>query len=130
MSKTFKVVGVSTCENGKTKVRFANDLVARFKILNRGNHTNIQLIELSNEMSKAEAVSHLKTTEFASNPLYAEAIQLADEKYNGDSRVRLASKVSNEVSLDSIKAKVIASSEAEAEVEAEAEEAVEVAEAE
>jgi hypothetical protein len=109
-NKTFKVVGVSTCDNGKTKVRFANDLASRCKILNRSNHTNIELIELDTEMSKADAVAYLKTTEFASDPTFAEAIQLADEKYNGDSRVRLAGKVSDEVSLDSIKAKVTAGS--------------------
>ena len=45
-SKTYTVAGVST-SNGKTKVRFANDYVSRFKILNKNGHTNVNLLELS-----------------------------------------------------------------------------------
>ena len=52
-NKTFSVAGVSTL-NGKTKVRFANDFVNRFKILIKNGHTDIELIELGNEMTKAE----------------------------------------------------------------------------
>ena len=52
-TKTFSVAGVST-HNGKTKVRFANDYVGRFKILAKNDHTDIELIELGGEFSKAE----------------------------------------------------------------------------
>jgi hypothetical protein len=52
-TKTFKVAGTSTL-NGVTKVRFAQDYVGRFKILNKNGHTNIELIELGEEMSKAD----------------------------------------------------------------------------
>lgn len=52
-TKTFSVAGVSTL-NGKTKVRFANDFVNRFKILAKNGHTDIELIELGGEFSKAE----------------------------------------------------------------------------
>ena len=51
--KTFEVAGTSTL-NGKTKVRFANDYVGRFKILAKNGHDNIELIELGSEMTKAE----------------------------------------------------------------------------
>lgn len=52
-TKTFKVAGTSTL-NGVTKVRFAQDYVGRFKILNKNGHTNIELIELGEDMTKAE----------------------------------------------------------------------------
>jgi hypothetical protein len=51
--KTFEVAGVSTL-NGKTKVRFANDYVGRFKILIKNGHTDINLIELGEKMTKAD----------------------------------------------------------------------------
>ena len=51
--KTFEVAGVSTL-NGKTKVRFANDYVGRFKILVKNGHDNIELIELGDKYTKAE----------------------------------------------------------------------------
>jgi hypothetical protein len=51
--KTFEVAGTSTL-NGKTKVRFANDYVGRFKILAKNGHDNIELIELGEKMSKAD----------------------------------------------------------------------------
>lgn len=52
-NKTFSVAGVSTL-NGKTKVRFANDFVSRFKILAKNGHQDINLIELGGEFTKAE----------------------------------------------------------------------------
>jgi hypothetical protein len=51
--KTFSVAGTSTL-NGVTKVRFANDYVGRFKILIKNAHTNIELLELGGEFTKAE----------------------------------------------------------------------------
>lgn len=52
-TKTFSVAGVSTL-NGVTKVRFANDYVNRFKILAKNGHTDIELIELGSELTKAD----------------------------------------------------------------------------
>ena len=52
-NKTFEVAGVSTL-NGKTKVRFANDYVGRFKILIKNGHEDINLIELGEKMTKAD----------------------------------------------------------------------------
>ena len=56
----FKVVGVSTL-NGVTKVRFANDFVSRVKILNKQGHTDIDLMELPEALTKAECVKHLNS---------------------------------------------------------------------
>ena len=52
-NKTFNTAGVSTL-NGKTKVRFANDYVGRFKILAKNGHEDINLIELGQDLTKAE----------------------------------------------------------------------------
>ena len=90
----FKVIGVSTL-NGVTKVRFANDMVSRVKILNKGGHKDINLIELTAPLSKADAVKHLKTTDLYVK--FADAINAADHKYNGSATVK--------VSMDSLKAR-------------------------
>jgi hypothetical protein len=59
--KTFTVAGTATNADGTVKVRFANDLVARIKILNKNNCTNINLTELPKAMTKLEALQHLQT---------------------------------------------------------------------
>ena len=51
--KTYTVAGTST-NAGKTKVRFAQDYVSRFKILNKNGHTDIELLELDSAMSKSD----------------------------------------------------------------------------
>ena len=57
---TYTVAGVST-QNGVTKVRFANDLASRVKLLSKGGHSPLELIELPKAMTKAEACQHLLT---------------------------------------------------------------------
>ena len=57
-TKTYSVVGTST-HNGVTKVRFANDYVTRFKVLIKNRHENIELLELDQEMTKADALKVL-----------------------------------------------------------------------
>lgn len=54
----FSVAGVST-QNGVTKVRFANDLVSRYKLLSKGGHDPLELVELPRAMTKAEACQYL-----------------------------------------------------------------------
>jgi hypothetical protein len=106
-NKTFAVAGVSTLK-GVTKVRFANDMT-RVKILAKGGHDNINLITLSNEMTKGDAVKALLGMDsFMSNPTYAEAIRSADSKYNGSVKVK------KEMSMESITARVLEQVEAEA----------------
>lgn len=92
----FKVTGVSTL-NGKTKVRFANDLVSRVKMLVKDGHQDIELLELPEPMSKGDVVKYLKTTDLVNTPRFAEAIANADEKYN---TVKVSKPA---ISLDAIK---------------------------
>lgn len=59
--KTFTVAGTATNADGTAKARFANDLVARVKILNKAGCTNINLVELPRAMTKLEALQHLQS---------------------------------------------------------------------
>lgn len=95
----FKVTGISTF-NGKTKVRFANDLVSRVKMLVKAGHKDINLFELAEPMSKNDIVKYLKTTDLMNTPHFADAIHSADEKYN---TVKVSKK--SEISLEAIKAR-------------------------
>jgi len=97
----FKVTGISTFQ-GKTKVRFANDLVSRVKILVKSGHEDINLIELPNELSKLDCIKHLKSTDLYSNPRFAVAIDAAEEKYTDLGTVKVSK---SELSLDAIKAR-------------------------
>lgn len=60
MEKKFTVAGTAS-QHGITKVRFANDLVSRTKILVKNNCENINLIELPEPMTKLEALKHLES---------------------------------------------------------------------
>jgi hypothetical protein len=57
--KLFSVAGTATNADGTTKARFANDLVARIKILNKSGCTNINLMELPEPMTKLQALQYL-----------------------------------------------------------------------
>ena len=61
--KRFAVAGVSTLD-GKTKIRFANDSM-RVKILAKNGHTDVELVELPREMTKAEIAQYLVEIDFA-----------------------------------------------------------------
>ena len=78
--KKFAVAGVSTLE-GKTKLRFANDTM-RIKILAKNGHTDVELVELPVEMTKAEAVQHLKSIEFGKGDAAIQAAVAYAEKKN------------------------------------------------
>lgn len=54
----FTVAGVST-QHGSTKVRFANDLASRVKLLAKGGHNPLELVQLPKAMTKAEACQYL-----------------------------------------------------------------------
>lgn len=79
-NKTFAVAGVSTL-NGKTKIRFAND-VMRIKILAKNGHTDIELIDLPHAMTKSEIVQHMKSMGFGSGNAAIEAAIAYTEKKN------------------------------------------------
>jgi len=63
MSNTFTVAGTST-HKGVTKVRFANDML-RVKVLEKNDHTNIDLIELKEPMTKEAIAAYLLQINFA-----------------------------------------------------------------
>jgi hypothetical protein len=69
--KKFAVAGVSTL-SGKTKIRFANDTM-RIKILAKNGHTDVELVTLPNEMTKAEIAAHLTAIGFGSGKPAVEA---------------------------------------------------------
>jgi hypothetical protein len=79
MEKLFTVAGTAT-HKGITKVRFANDLVARIKILNKAGATDINLVELSKPMTKLEALQYLASVGITQGDAgYAVANKLAEK---------------------------------------------------
>ena len=108
MDKLFTVAGVSKNNHGY-KVRFANDLVSRIKILTKTD-TDIQLMELHKGMTKPEIATYLKTTELYANPTYREAIDNSDAKYNPVATVKTkTAKVAKaKPSIEAIKARATA----------------------
>lgn len=78
--KKFAVAGVSTLD-GKTKLRFAND-VMRIKILAKNGHTDVNLVELPHEMTKGEIAQHLKSIGFGAGNAAVEAAIAYTEKKN------------------------------------------------
>jgi hypothetical protein len=80
--KLFTVAGIAT-DKGITKVRFANDLVARIKILNKAGCTNINLFELPHAMTKLEALQHMQ----------------AMGTFEGDATEAISSKMSDKVKV-------------------------------
>jgi hypothetical protein len=77
--KKFAVTGVSTL-NGKTKIRFANDTM-RIKILAKNGHVDVDLVELPNEMTKAEIAQYLKSIEYGKgNPAVLAAVAYVEKK--------------------------------------------------
>ena len=97
--KLFTVVGTATNPNGTTKVRFANDLVARVKILTKAGCSNIELMELPKAMTKLEALQYLQEKGAAGDAGYAIANKLAEKtKIAKRSQVKLGgSKAKTEV---------------------------------
>ena len=79
LEKTFTVAGTATNADGTAKARFANDLVARIKILNKAGCTNINLMELPRAMTKLEALQHLQSLGQTGDAGYAVANKLAEK---------------------------------------------------
>ena len=78
--KLFTVAGYATNPDGTTKVRFANDLVARIKILAKANCTNINLVELPRAMTKLEALEFLSSQGIEGDAGYVVANKLAEKQ--------------------------------------------------
>lgn len=79
-NKLFTVAGTATNADGTTKARFANDLVARIKILNKAGCTAITLVELPSPMTKLQALQFLTDTQgYTGDASYAVANKLAEK---------------------------------------------------
>jgi len=94
--KTFTVAGTAINADGTAKARFANDLVARIKILNKAGCIDINLVELPRAMTKLEALQHLQTLGITGDASYAVANKLAE-------KTKLAKKGEVKVSVSSVK---------------------------
>jgi ribosomal protein L15 len=83
MSKTeklFTVAGTARNSDGTVMARFANDLVARIKILNKAGCTDVNLVELPREMTKLEALQYLTEVGITEgDAAYAVANKLAEK---------------------------------------------------
>jgi TRAP-type uncharacterized transport system substrate-binding protein len=77
--KLFTVAGTAKNADGTVKARFANDLVARIKILNKAGCTDINLMELPKAMTKLEALQHLQSLGQTGDAGYAVANKLAEK---------------------------------------------------
>ena len=96
--KLFTVAGTATNADGTVKARFANDLVARIKILNKAGCTDINLIELPKAMTKLEALQYLQTLGMTGDAGYAVANKLAEKtKIAKRDQVKLAGKTESKV---------------------------------
>jgi len=97
--KTFTVAGTAINADGTVKARFANDLVARIKILNKSGCTEINLVELPRAMTKMEALQHLQTLGVTEGDAgYVVANKMAE-------RAKVAKKGEVKVSATGVKAK-------------------------
>jgi hypothetical protein len=91
--KLFTVAGTAKNSDGTVKARFANDLVARIKILNKAGCTDINLVELPKAMTKLEALQYLQETGLTGDAGYAVANKLAEKtKIAKRDQVKLGSK--------------------------------------
>ena len=104
--KTFTVAGTAINADGTVKARFANDLVARIKILNKAGCTEINLVELPRAMTKMEALQHLQTLGITEGDAgYVVANKLAE-------RAKVAKKGEVKVAATGVKAKAKAKAKA------------------
>jgi hypothetical protein len=100
MSKTFNIAGTSS-RNGVVKARFANDM-SRVKTLVKTGHTEINLVELPNAMTKEDAVAFLVASDFAAgNEVAAAALAAFQGKRSSAPR---KSRVADE-SVDAVAAR-------------------------
>jgi len=110
MEKTFKFAGVST-RNGVIKARFANDQM-RVKVLAKTGSSDIDLIELKEPMTKADAIAFLLSINFDNgNVNIRAALEEGLEKRTPTAKVARAPKAKSAKStpsMDAIKAKAAA----------------------
>ena len=109
--KTFTVAGTAINADGTVKARFANDLVARIKILNKSGCTEINLVELPRAMTKLEALQHLQTLGITDGEAgFAVANKLAEKSKfakKGEVKVQASAGVKAKSSAKGVTAKQI-----------------------
>jgi hypothetical protein len=124
--KTFTHAGVSTL-NGETKVRYANDAL-RVKVLAKGGHTDIDLEDLGEALTKEQAVIKLIEIKFGQgNAVIEQALEAELTKRTETPKEEKASKAekapkapkSKPITLDTIKARAPAKSKAKVEADLE-----------
>lgn len=77
--KKFKVFGVSKLD-GEYKVRFANDIM-RTKVLAKHGHTDIELVELSEAMTKYDGIRAIQSlAEFSNANAQSAIAEYLEEK--------------------------------------------------
>jgi hypothetical protein len=77
--KLYTVFGTSKL-NGETKVRFANDML-RTKVLAKHGHTEIELVEVSEALTKYEGIKAIQgLPEFANAASQSAIAEYLDEK--------------------------------------------------
>jgi hypothetical protein len=59
MTKTYTVAGLATDKQGKTTVRYANDLDKRLKVLKRDGFTNLNFIHSDTPKTKVELCAEM-----------------------------------------------------------------------
>jgi len=88
---TYSHAGVSKLD-GEFKVRFANDAL-RTKVLVKNGHTDIDIVELKNPMTKADAVAYLLSIDFDNgNKAVRAALEAAADKRGLTDAPKAASK--------------------------------------
>lgn len=97
--KLFTVAGTSALD-GVTKVRFANDQM-RVKVLAKSGHTDINLVELPEAMTKLDAVKFIKNLDEFTNVV--EQVAIADYLDRKDEAPKTA-KVAVTVKATAVKA--------------------------
>jgi uncharacterized protein YoaH (UPF0181 family) len=106
--KLFTVAGTAKNADGTVKARFANDLVARIKILNKAGCTDVNLVELPQAMTKLEALQYLQAQGITDGDAgYAVANKLAEKTKiakKGEVKVAGASVKTTVKSTDSVTA--------------------------
>jgi hypothetical protein len=106
--KTFSIAGVSRLK-GEMTVRFANDMT-RVKVLQKNDHTDIDLIELREPMTKEAAVAYLLSIDFATkdgvfNQEVHAALLAEDDKRNAKTEPKEPKAKKVKPTLDGIAAK-------------------------
>lgn len=102
-NKTFTHAGVSRL-NGVIKARFANDAL-RVKVLAKGGHTEIDLVEFLEPMSKEDAVRKLIDMDFAKgNTEIQAALEAELDKRTEAPKAEKAPKAPKEPKVKAVKA--------------------------